>query len=308
MNKIILLLFIGFTITYSQSVKVLENKLLTDKETEQFFHPHFSGDDSKVIITKSNYKGLYSLNLATETLETITEEQGAGYKPLITPDRKTIVYRPFVIKSGKKYNLLKSIDIDNKALNIIESEQRNISVPNQLNAKKMFYLNNKKVKEFSLPTKEMAKTQKQNKAVYVENNSLYLIENNETVELNPLGKGVYVWASLSPDGEKMIFTFGNKGTYVCDLAGKILLNIEDAHYPKFSPNGKYISYMIDKDNGYNYISSDLFVYSIDEQKSYPITKTDDKIEMFADWSHNGNEIVYNTLDGEIYLMKLDIKN
>ena len=308
MNKIILLFFIWLTVSYSQSIKVLENRLLTNEINEQYFHPHFNDDDSKIIVTKSNYKGLYLLDIKTNNLETITEEQGAGYKPVITGSGKTILYRPFVTKSGKKYHSLKSIDTDTKAIKIIENGQRNLSVPNQLNTNKMFYLNNGEVREVAVPERAMAKTIKQNKAVYVKNNSLYLVENNETVELNPLGKGVYVWASLSPEGNKIIFTFGNKGTYVCDLNGNILLNIKDAHYPKFSPDGKYISYMIDKDNGYNYTSSDLFIYSIDEQKSYPVTNTEAKIEMFPEWSHSGNEIVYQTTEGEIYLMKLNIKN
>ena len=308
MNKIILLILLGFTFTYSQSVKVLENKLLTDKTTEQYFHPHFNGDDTKVLVTKSNYKGIYSLELKDGNIRTITDELGAGYKPLIISDGKTILYRPFTIKSGKKYNSIKSIDIDKKNAKVIENEQRNLAIPNQLNAANMIYLSNKKVKKIDLPTQKLAKTVKENKAVYVENNALFLIDNNEVTELSPLGKGVYVWASLSPDGEKIVFTYGTKGSFVCDLNGNILFNIKDAHYPKFSPNGKYISYMIDEDNGYNYTASDLYIYSIDEQKSYLLTDTRDKIEMFADWSHDGTKIVYNTTEGEVYLMKLDIKN
>lgn len=308
MNKIILLILLGFTFTYSQSVKVLENKLLTEGISEQYFHPHFNADDTEIYVTKASYKGLFALSLKDKKLKTLTNENGAGYKPLILNDGETILYRPFTIKNGLKYNLLKSIDTKNIKIDVIEPEQRNLSVPAQINARKLIYLRNRNVKEIVSPSKILAKTQRENKAVYVKDNSLYLIKDNETIELSPLGKGVYAWESLSADGKRIVFTFGNKGSFVCDLEGNILLNIKESHYPKFSPNGKYISYMIDKDNGYNYTASELFIYSIDEKKAYQLTNTQNKIEMFADWSNTGNKLVYQTDKGEIYLMKLDIKN
>ncbi len=308
MKKIILLTLLTLTFVYGQSVKVLSVEKINKDTSENYYHPHFSGDDTKIIVTKSNYKGLYAIDLENKNTETITEEFGAGYKPLILPESESIIFKSFIVKNGLKYHSLKSVDILKKKIKTIENERRNLSLPNQLRASKIFYLNNQKVEITNSPVKTLSKTNKENKAVFVKNNSLYLIKNGETTELSPVGKGVYVWASLSKDGSKIIFSFANKGAYVCDIEGNILLNIKDAHYPKFSPDGKYISYMIDKDNGYNYTSSDLFVYSLKENKSYKITDTNDKIEMFADWSHDGKRLVYQTTEGEIYLMKLDIKN
>ena len=66
--------------------------------------------------------------------------------------------------------------------------------------------------------------------------------------------------------------------------------------------------MIDKDNGTSFTSSDIFVYSMEEEKSYPITNTKDNIEMYAEWSKAGDSIVYHTTKGEIFITKLDIQN
>ncbi len=308
MKKIILLTLLSLTFVYGQSVKVLTVEKINKDTNENYYHPHFSGNDTKIIVTKSNYKGLYAIDLENKNTETITEELGAGYKPLILPESETIIFKSFVVKNGLKYNSLKSVDIAKKKIETIESEQRNLSLPNQLRTNKIFYLNNRKVEQADSPVNTLAKTNKENKAVFIKNNSLYLIENGETIELNPLGKGVYVWSSLSNDGSKIVFSFANRGAYACDIKGNILLNIKDAHYPKFSPDAQYISYMIDKDNGDYFTSSDLYIYSLKENKSYKITDTNDKIEMYADWSHNGKQIVYQTTEGEIYLMKLDIKN
>jgi len=308
MKKIFFTLMLLSTLAYSQSVKVLENKLLTGKISEHFYHPHFSGDNNHIIFTKANYNGLYSLNLKTKKFETITNEKGAGYKPLIYSDGKTILYRPYKIKKGLKYNSIKTVSLKNKKIKTIESFQRELSVPNQMKTNKILYLKNYNLKEIDAPNNSLSKLKKQNKAVFVKNNSLYFVNNGKVIELSPFGKGIYVWASLSKDGNKILFSFANKGAYVCDIKGNILFNIKDAHYPKFSPDAQYISYMIDKDNGDYFTSSDLYIYSLKENKSYKITDTNDKIEMYADWSHDGKKLVYQTTEGEIYLMKLDIKN
>ncbi|MCW8849951.1 MAG: hypothetical protein OQJ81_08240, partial [Melioribacteraceae bacterium] len=100
----------------------------------------------------------------------------------------------------------------------------------------------------------------------------------------------------------------NRGSFICDEEGNIIDNIENAHYPKFSPDGKYISYMVDKDNGTDYISSDIFVYSLEQKKSFAITKTDNQIEMYPSWSNDGQKLVYNTIDGQIFISTFQFEN
>jgi hypothetical protein len=146
------------------------------------------------------------------------------------------------------------------------------------------------------------------KALYVENNNLILIENNKSRILNPLGKGVYVWESLSKNENKILFTFGNQGTFICDLEGNILNHIDAAHFPRFSPNGKFVSYMIDKDNGHSYVESDLYIYSISEDRSHKITDTKERIEMYAEWSPGGNRLIYHDTNGKLYITSLEFEN
>jgi Tol biopolymer transport system component len=183
-----------------------------------------------------------------------------------------------------------------------------LKLPRQLNNSELFYVENSIVKKENIEKQSFLKNSKSSKAIYVEDNNLILVNYNQSKVLNPLGEGLYVWESFSNDGKKILFSYGNQGTFVCDLEGNILLNIKDARYPKFSPDGKYISYMNDKDNGYTYISSDIFVYFIDLDQSFKVTDTNDKIEMFAEWSNDGSRLVYNTTEGEIYITKLQFEN
>ncbi len=306
---IIVLIVIAFgSEIFSQAVTVVETKQITNSNDGEFYFPHFSRDDSKIIFTKSNYIGLYQMNIKSKNIKEITIENGAGYKPLVSSVSDDIFYKSFIIKDGRKFNSLKKYDLNSNTIEVIEQDKRLLSLPNQTNSAKISYLVNSEMKKTALQSEKLLKINEKSSVVYVENNKLYLNENNSTKEFSPLGEGVYVWESFSNDAKNIVFTFGNKGAFVFDLKGKIIKNIPNAHYPKFSPNGKYLLYMVDEDNGHSYTSSDIYIYSFEEDKSYPITNTENKIEMYAEWSNKGNSIVYHTEDGEIYTTKLNIEN
>ena len=305
-TKIFILLIIIANLLLAQKVKVVETVKVPIDIVEQSYFPQFSYDDTKIIFSSAGYKGLYTYELENDGSSIITETYGAGYNPLIL-DSKTIAYRTFELTSGKKSHSLNMYDLKTGIINIIQKDKRMLKLPRQLSNSELFYVENSIMKKENLEKQSLLKNSQSSKVLYVEEYNLILVDDNQSKVLNPLGEGVYIWESFSRDGKKILFSYGNQGTFICDLEGNILLNIKDARYPKFSPDGKYISYMNDKDNGYNYISSDIFVYSIVLDQSFKVTDTDDKIEMFAEWSNDGSRLVYNTNDGEIYFTKLQFE-
>lgn len=305
-KALIIFIFIANLLT-AQKVKVVETTKVPIDIVEQTFYPQFNKDDTKIIFSSAGYKGLFVYQLETKESSIITEANGAGYNPLIL-NSETILYRTFDLVEGKKYHSLRLYDLKTGIENTIQKDKRLLKLPKQNINNELLIVENSVVKKENISEQLLLKNSEPNRAIYVEDNNLILVYGNETKILNPLGEGVYVWESFSSDGKKILFSFGNQGTFVCDLEGNILLNIKDARYPKFSPNGKYISYMNDKDNGYNYISSDILVYSIDLNESFEVTNTEDKIEMFAEWSNDGNRLVYNTTEGEIFITKLQFEN
>jgi hypothetical protein len=214
---------------------------------------------------------------------------------------------PFFLKNGRKYYSVEEFNLNSGKTELIESDIRLAKIPFQLSSAQMIYLNNSNVKKKAI-TGPLSKSSDLDIAVYSENNDLVVVKNNERVILNPLGKGVYVWETISPDGKFILFSFGNQGTFLADLNGNIILNIEGAHFPRFSPDGNYISFMKDEDDGHTYTESDLYVYSLEEDESYKITDTDERIEMYPEWSNNGKMLVYHTTEGEIFITELKFEN
>lgn len=305
--KIILITVFIFNGILAQSVKVIESSKIEMNNGAEAFYPFFSNDDSKIFFSKNNYKGLYSVELNSKKTSVISESFGAGYNPLLLAD-EAILYRTHKIVHGRKYQSILSHDLKYGTENILEKDIRELQLPNQEVSSNPVVLKNRSPEEMKLKYPGLSKLGGNKKAIYAEDNDLKLVQENQVRTINPLGKGVYVWESFSLDGKMILFTYGNRGSFICDIDGNILDNITEAHFPRFSPNGKFVSYMVDKDNGTDYISSDIFVYSLEMKKSFAITKTDNQIEMYPNWSNDGQKLVYHTNDGKIFISTLQFEN
>ncbi|MDX1702141.1 MAG: hypothetical protein R3250_16060 [Melioribacteraceae bacterium] len=305
-NKIVcLILLLSFPIL-AQKVTVVEIMKLEIGIEQEIAYPKFTADDNKIIFTSPNFQGLYKYDLTSGDIEIISNGMGAGYNPRILNDGN-IYYKTFDLINGRKlYSINKYNSITGKN-EVLDVNVRLAKIPFQRTWDEVYYLNNSVIKKQSME-KTLSKSNESDIAVYVENNDLILINGNEKILLNPLGKGVYVWESISPDGKSLLFSFGNQGTFVININGQLILNIEEAHYPRFSPDGKYISFMKDKDDGHNYTESDIFIYSIEDEESYKVTDTEDRIEMYPNWSNDGTKLVYHTIEGELFVAELKYDN
>ncbi len=301
MKRIFLLWFLTAAVLTAGNIRVLQDRKLTDLSQGKFFFPKFSPAGEAVFFTSENYNGLWKLSLESGSLEQISSKPGIGYKFQFTADGNKLIYRTTNFKNKRKFHSLFEYDLINKKENVLEESVRNLSPP-QINMDgNVFYIAQGMMKTASA---KLLKTNNQSVSVFIEDRNLFLSINGERKKLNPLGKGIYLWPSLSPAGDKILFTAGGKGTFICDLNGNILVELGYANYPKWSPDGKWILFMKDKDDGYNYTASDLYVKSEDGKTEVQLTDTANEIEMYGEWSPDGTEIVYHTNNGEIRLIKL----
>lgn len=302
-SKIFLIIIFCSIITFAQSVIVVKSEKV-NLNSIKAYRPIFSKNNSEIFFTKSNFRGLYKYNFETNQITGITDDLGAGYKPLIV-DEENIIFRKIKFINGKKYKSAYSFNTKTKKLASILENERSLKIPTQhVSSPNLTLVKNGSPIVVKPEGFKLNKKVTNNKSVFVENNNLYSFENNFLRKINPLGEGVYVWESLSSKGDKVLFSFGNKGSYLCDMNGEILAHIEKAHYPRLSPNEKYISYMIDKDNGYEFTESDIYIYSIELGKSFKITNTQSIIELYPEWSPDGNKLVYENNRGELYITLL----
>ena len=96
-----------------------------------------------------------------------------------------------------------------------------------------------------------------------------------------------------------------KGTYVSNLEGKILTKLGYANYPSWSPDGNWILFMKDIDDGVKVISSDLYIADLKGGKYFNLTMNGENISLYPKWGSSNTEIFYNTDKGQIRKIKLN---
>ena len=301
------LLIISFQlITEAQSIKVKERKEIAIPEAGEHFFPRFAANDSVIYFTKSYYQGIESINLFSNEFKTITTEQGSGFDYQFTQDGNKIFYRTDEYLSGKKYSDIKSIDLRSNKIELLEKRKRNLSAPKILKSGDCIF---KSDADITVSNKQKQSIQlnviPQDTMLFYSDNNLILLINGERKVFNPLGDGSYLWSSFSPDKSKIIFTFMGKGTYIADLEGNIILEIGYANAPKWSPDGKWIAYMDDKDDGVRIVSSEIFVLSADGREKINLTDSKEIHEQFPEWSPSMNALVCHTADGKIIYLSLE---
>ena len=304
---ILLLLLLSFQfITEAQSIKVKERKEITIPESGEHYFPRFAANDSVIYFTRAYYQGIESFNLFSNELKNITNDAGSGFEYQFTEDGSKVFYRTDTFLNGKKYSDIKSLDIRTNKSELLESKKRNLSAPKILKSGDCIF---KIDADISVNNKLKQTTQlnviPQDTMLFYSDNNLILLINGAREIFNPLGNGSYLWSSFSPDKSKILFTFMGKGTYVADLDGTILLEVGYANAPKWSPDGKWIVYMDDKDDGNTIISSDIYLLSADGKNKIQLTESKDSHEQFPEWSPSMNAIVCHTAEGKIIYLSLE---
>jgi len=137
---------------------------------------------------------------------------------------------------------------------------------------------------------------------------MVLYSNGKRVELNPMGAdaGGYLWISMSPDSKKIVFTAVRKGTFICDLNGKILASLGKLNAPVWYDND-FIVGMQDEDDGSFVTASKIMMMSANGKLKKQISPVN-QIAMYPSTSAKSNKVAYNTSDGSIHVVELTVNH
>lgn len=261
--------------------------------TQKGFNPVLNMDGDKLLYTASGFSGLNLVDLETNAVVEISKDAGAGFEPQFSTDNARIFYRKTTFENNRRFNAVQSFDIKTNRNNELLAPQRLLN--------KIYPLNNGVI-AFSGRNILRATATKSNATpvVVTANEDLkIMLYNGKISYLNPLNmyEPRYIWVSLSPDSKKILFTAAGKGTYICDLNGKILSSLGSVNAPVWF-NENFVVAMEDKDDGHRVISSKIVMISVAKK-----TKTDislpTKIAMYPTASGKANRIAYHTENGEI---------
>lgn len=299
-------------IIYSQNIIVIEKKILLEKDGNlEYCFPKFSPQGDKVLCTSVGYQGLWLYNLSTNNIKNLNNYKGAGYNPVFSKDGKEVFFRHDKLIKKRRYFSIAHQSVNSNEVKNLVSNERDISTPKSLSDKVIVYKQNNKQVIFSFKDGNniclLKKPVTDVINAFTENSNLYIEKNGEKSILNPVGEGHYIWGSLSPNRDKVLFTLAGKATYITSLEGNVLLELENANYPSWSGDGNWIVFMNDNDDGHVVTSSEIKVAHVVSKKVFNLTSSTNKIEMYPSWSPSDNKILYQTVSGNIEMLTVEVQ-
>jgi Tol biopolymer transport system component len=305
MKKVILILFLITTPIISQKITVINNNPVSSLTEGKFYYPQIHPDGTSIIFSSENRKGLWFKNLNGGKILMITDALGAGYEPGFSSSNE-LIFRHDKFISGRRVSSLASYNLISKKSSYLENSIRDLKICRSESGLVSSFL-----KDSNLPVAINKNTlQKGNSIVmtaYAQNSSLIVVEGGARKTIQPFGTGHYLWPSISPNREMLLFTYAGKGAYVTDLNGTIIKKLGYANYPSFSPDGNWVLFMKDIDDGVEVISSNIHIVNIKSGKYFNLTTEQDHIAMYPRWGISSSEIYYNTYDGQIRKIELKIE-
>ena len=297
------ILLLVLAVTASAQLKVTSIQRLPLGTEREWSTPQFSPDGTSIYFTASDFNGIWEYSLANRSMRLVTDDRGSGYGFAVSRDGAQIAYRRTSPVNGTSINTIthrRSQEIVTKNLvdgsSSIVSRGATLSLP--------IYSGSNVVsssgKEMNAPPGTAHVDQVS--VLGIEDTKIALLRGGQKVLLDPLGNGSYIWPSLSADGKYIVAYEMDRGTFVCDVAGKVTSKLGRKDAPAWTRDGRWIVYMNDKDDGHRILSSDIICVSPDGKEIIQLTDTRDVIEMYPQCSPTEDKIVCNTLRGDVYVI------
>ena len=234
-----------------------------------------SPDGDYILLTSGSNKGLQRYDIASNTMTTLSEAEGAGYNVQVSKDGKEVVYRETYVGKDKlrKNNIIRK-NFATKKESIIARAQRSAS--------------------------RMA-TSDNLKSVSIENRLIILKRNGLTTTLAPNGMNEsYIWPSVSPDGSRICYYVAGQGCWVATIDGSNPQFIgRDCRAAQWYNNNTIVA-MADEDDGHFTTASTIVAYTLDGKKQ--VLTNDSMIAMYPYAAKNA--IVFSTIEGETYMLNV----
>jgi hypothetical protein len=138
---------------------------------------------------------------------------------------------------------------------------------------------------------------------WTEGNRVHVIVDGKERVFSPVDSWAgYLWASLSPDGQRVAFFAAGKGIVVIDLRGQVVAMLGNYEMPCWYDND-YLVAQHATDDGHQFTSSQIMLLKADGTWQAQLNSPE---SMAMHPTCGGGKIVYTTIDGLLYEMHINI--
>lgn len=297
MKKLLLsiMAFAGIATMNAQIAEVESVSPLLKGVESEMYHPILSSDGSQLLFSECNFKGLRLYDFNDNVVVRVSTEARAGLDASFSPDGKEIYFVTQTLQGYRNLRQVKKYTIASRQTVELTKQARVISAPVAT------------TKGFAASVDgKMMVTDNAATRVRTEGTSLIIAKNGVEKAYTPIeGSAGYIWSSLSPDGNKVMFFAAGFGIVVTDLNGKVLATPGNYENPVWFGDNHIVA-MNATNDGHNYRSSQIVLMSVDGSQFQELTKPE-SMTMNPTASFVAGKIVYATIDGRLYQMNLKLK-
>ena len=295
MRKLLFALALGFSMSAMGQVLHVTS---IDKVNlpEQAAVAAISPQGDYLLLTSATNQGLTKLDLATNQTQVLSTAASAGHNVKISPDGQTVVYREGSFNEKHlRLSSLKSVNLATGASQVLVKPTRDLQ-GYAVDATSAGVVNKGKYSNKAIGT---AKAQKV-PVLSIKKGQLMITVNGKTRQLSPNGTQYsYMWASLSPDGTKVLYYQAAHGTYVCNLDGSNVRKVGKMRAPVWYDDNTIVG-MMDLDDGEFIYASTIVAATLDGTTQ---TLTGDAT--IAMYPHAAaGKIAFSTPAGEAYIINV----
>ena len=278
MRKTILLVAIALmsVVAHAQVLKIVSMQQIATPSNMEGKVVGISPKGDYLLLTDMSNKGLVRYDLASKAATTITEAEGAGWDVKISQDGNKITYRQVRVDANQMV-------------------RNDIMQYNMAEGKAVLQAKNTR------GTAALVDATAASTVAINEDLHLVLNRNGKNIVLTPNGTNeAYNWASISPDGSKILYYVSGKGCFVCDLNGLNVQKIANhCRAPKWYNNNTIVG-MADEDDGKVLTASAIVLYTLDGKSQILVGK--DMMAMYPAAAEG--KIAFSNAAGEMYLLNV----
>jgi len=298
MRKLLLALALGFSMSAMGqvlNVTSIEKVNLPDKAAVAAISPQ--GD--YLLLTSATNQGLTKLDLNTHQTQVLSTAPSAGHNVKISPDGQTIVYRESSFNDKHlRLSTLKSVNLGTGASQVLVKPTRDLQ-GYAVDATSAGAVNKGKYSNKAIGNVKAQKVP----VLSIDKGKLMITINGKTRNLSPNGnKFSYMWASLSPDGTRVLYYLAAHGAYVCNLDGSNARKVGQMRAPVWYDNNTIVG-MMDKDDGEFIYASTIVAATLDGATQ--VLTDDSTIAMYP--HATAGKIAFSTPAGEAYMIHVTKK-
>ncbi len=251
--------------------------------------------DGKTLVVASG-QALSQVDLATGSVAKVTDN-GAISDLKFTGDSRAIVFNRPTYKKNLRQTAVLSYDLASGKESTLVKPSRNLK-GFATNGSNVMTVDNKKLRVANLAGEQTVSAP----VASVYYGQLMVTVDGKTNAIDPLGKGSYLWPSVSPDGTKVVYYFCGKGCYVSNLDGTDAKFVGSIRAPRWIDNSTVVG-MNDADNG-QYVTSSSIVAADLNGTTQTLTNAD-VIAMYPSADGAVSKIAFTTPAGEAYIINVN---